>query len=75
MDVYQWDKLSAGTDKHQRFQRPASEARRSRTKLYRKHNEATNTEQNVLSKQKVKICSISYLDPFEKFEKALGTRL
>ena len=29
---YQWDKLSAGPDKHQRFRRPASEARRSRAK-------------------------------------------
>ena len=29
---YQWDKLSAGPDKHQRFRRPASEACRSRTK-------------------------------------------
>ena len=29
---YQWDKLPAGPDKHQRFRRPASEVRRSRTK-------------------------------------------
>ena len=29
---YQWNKLSAGPDKHQRFQRPVSDVRRSRTK-------------------------------------------
>ena len=44
---YQWDKLSARPDKHQRFRRPASEARRSRTKGHELAGQFMKQKQNM----------------------------